>query len=322
MNAQQVSFYRAVISQHSKSFAFASRLLPNESRYAVLVVYAWCRRADDAIDYATGADQKLALAKLEAELDAIEAKQPLTDRVVCGFAEVIRKYDIPLVYARALLAGMRMDVESTRYESWTDLLLYSYRVASVVGLMLCHLLGVREPKALVHAAHLGFAMQLTNIARDLKEDAERGRVYLPRRAWGVEQGALEPDEVAGKSSAELAPILKQVLDLADDYYASAWRGIGLLPLRSALAVATALVIYRAIGTRIRALNYDVMSQRVVVSTWDKIRLCIFAVFRVLRQRLGAPAFRRCSLREVTFDEVYRHQPLDGGTLAAGAWTTS
>ena len=176
-----------VINRHSKSFAFALRLLPAHRRDDVAMLYAWCRYVDDAVDLAPPHRQQQALAKLRRELTMVYGTTTLTSPVLGGFQQVVRRRRIPRGYPEALVEGMAMDVSGTRYRDLEHLLLYCYRVAGVVGLMMCHVLGVRDAvgaRALHHAAHLGIAMQLTNICRDVAEDWERNRLYIPGHGAG------------------------------------------------------------------------------------------------------------------------------------------
>ncbi len=168
---------RATISHHSKSFALASALLGRRVRDQTAIVYTWCRRADDAVD-AASSDPRTALAQLRLELDDVYSQRAV-DPVLAAFAEVVRDRAIPRCYPDELLAGMAMDVESTRYRTLDDLITYCWRVAGVVGLMMSHVFGVSTNSALPRAVHLGIAMQLTNICRDVVEDWERGRLYVP-----------------------------------------------------------------------------------------------------------------------------------------------
>jgi phytoene synthase len=162
---------------------------------------------------------------------------------------------IPKPYVQELLLGMQMDVEDTRYETLPDLLLYCHRVAGVVGLMMCHVLGARTQASLANAVHLGVAMQLTNICRDVAEDAQRGRTYLPAR-W------LAADPTAS--------VVARLLDEADRYYRSGERGIIALPFRAALAVRTARHVYAAIGSELRRRGCDVSAGRARVPGWRKL----------------------------------------------------
>ncbi|HET9992739.1 MAG TPA: phytoene/squalene synthase family protein, partial [Kofleriaceae bacterium] len=223
---------RATIAHHSKSFALASRLLGRRLRDQAAIVYTWCRRADDAVDEAPAGEE--AIERLDHELFAAYSGCA-SDPVLAAFGEVALARNIPLAYPRQLLAGMAMDVRGSTYVTVEDLLVYAWRVAGVVGLMMTHVFGVADEAALVPAAHLGIAMQLTNICRDVGEDARRGRVYLPAELVG-ELGIL------GARRALLA--------LAARYYRSADTGVAALPWRASVAVRAARNVYSAIGARI------------------------------------------------------------------------
>ena len=154
-----------IIEQHSKSFSFASRFLPPDARADVAVLYAWCRRVDDLIDDSPRAEARHALLQLRGELDAVygEGDETLVERdlILSAFRAVVEKRQIPKRYPSELLEGMQMDVGNVSYDDLDALQLYCYRVAGVVGLMMCHILGLRDDAALLNAAHLGVAMQLT-----------------------------------------------------------------------------------------------------------------------------------------------------------------
>jgi phytoene synthase len=261
------------IARGSKSFALASRLLPRRARDQAALVYAWCRRADDAVDLAPPAAQAGALATLAVELDEVYRGSP-ADPVLAGFAEVVRARAIPRTYPEALLAGMAMDVRGTRYQTLDELELYAWRVASVVGLMMSHVLGVRRDDALVEAAHLGLAMQLTNVCRDVAEDWERGRLYLPDELLAAHGAGGLADALGGPMPAEALPgiagAVAELLAIADDHYRRADRGLAALPWRGALAVRAARRIYAAIGARLAARGHDVTAGRAVVSTPRKL----------------------------------------------------
>lgn len=254
----------AVLEHHSKSFALAARLLPEGRRHDAAVLYAWCRYADDLIDLSDG-DQAPALARrLERELDSVYAGQAQAGRLLAAFQRVVQARGIPREYPEELLRGMRMDAEGFRYRSLDDLFLYCHRVAGVVGLMMCHVLGVSDPRALRHAAHLGMGMQLTNIVRDVHEDRGRGRRYLP------EQLLSEPEP----------RVAERLLREADRFYDSGRRGLLALDARSAFAVRTAGLVYAAIGREIRRRRYD-LTRRAVVPRWKKMLLCARAALASL-----------------------------------------
>lgn len=273
------------IAHHSKSFALASRLLGPRLRDQTAVVYTWCRRADDAVD--EGHDPH-ALPRLHAELDAAY-ERGVTDPVLAAFGEVAREREIPKRYPEELLAGMAMDARGTRYETVDDLVTYAWRVAGVVGLMMTHVFGVTDDDALVPAAHLGIAMQLTNVCRDVAEDWQRGRLYIPDDVLADHGLAGLAGALPARSSLApmpgLAGAVRDLLALADRYYRSADRGIAALPLRAAIAVRVARDVYSAIGDEIAARDYDV-SERAVVASRRKRALALAAVARVV---LTSPA---------------------------------
>lgn len=267
---------RAIIASRSRSFDLASRLLPPPARDRAVVVYAWCRRADDAIDDAPSGAASGALRALRGELDRIYAGRDHGDPVLDAFAEVARDARIPQSYPQELLAGMEMDVSGHRYRSGADLRLYCYRVAGVVGLMMCHVLGVRDDRALDNAVHLGVAMQLTNICRDVMEDWERGRLYLPDDLLtDCGAGALRHHlgrPFPERERAAVGRAVRILLAHAERHYASGDQGLAALPWRSALAVRTARLVYAAIGGRIAAADHDVAAGRAIVSGPRKLGL--------------------------------------------------
>jgi phytoene synthase len=286
----QIEICKASLATHSKSFNLAARLLPGETAEEAAVVYAWCRRADDAIDSSRGPAQAAALVRLERELDDLYSGMSLGDPVLDAFQDVTARRQIPAEYPKDLLRGMRMDTEGQVYEDYPDLLTYCYRVASTVGLMMCHVMGLSDPGALRRAAHLGLAMQLTNICRDVVEDWERGRVYVPARVLarhGAPTAAWRP---GGPPPAALREVcrgaLPELLALADRYYASSDEGLRHLPWRSAIAVNAARRIYCAIGTELERGGYDVMAARAVVPGRAKAWACAKAALFTSLGRLG------------------------------------
>ncbi|CAN5899680.1 phytoene/squalene synthase family protein [soil metagenome] len=307
------SIARTTIAHHSKSFALASSLLGSRVRDQTAIVYTWCRRTDDAIDEGQG-DHADTLRRLASELDAIYAGTS-NDPVLAAFGDVVRERNIPRLYPDELIAGMEMDVADTRYATVDDLLLYCYRVAGVVGLMMTHVFGIARDEALQNAVHLGLAMQLTNICRDVAEDWERGRLYLPDELL-AKHGAGELRASLGSalpSSAlpAIARVVEELLATADRYYRSGDRGVPALPWRAALAVRAARSIYSAIGSRVAMQNYDVTAGRAFVSKGGKIgralaalgSITLSAPMRLARAVAGRTA--RVPATTLQFSEVTR-----------------
>jgi len=288
---------RQVLAVKSKSFALATKLLPPEVASNVVVLYAYCRRADDEVDLAPPEEQPARLAGLRAELSEVYSVRVPRDPALAAFAQVVHDCEIPRSYVEDLLAGMQMDVEGASYATLADLALYAYRVAGVVGLMMCHVMGVRDPRALEHAAHLGIGMQLTNIARDVLEDWQRARLYLPDAllakhgagdlraqlpAAPLSGAAVFPVQYAGGAAKATADLLAR----ADAYYASGDAGMPDLSVRCGLAVRTARLVYAAIGDRVRKQHCDPLAGRAVVPGRQKLLLVARAALQTAR---AAPA---------------------------------
>jgi phytoene synthase len=283
---------RAIIRRHSKSFSLAASLLPPDRRDDAVAVYAWCRRVDDAVDLAGPADAASALARSRRELDEIYNGDLPADPVLSAFRKVVLERRLPAAYPADLLEGMAMDVEPRLYDRLDDLLVYCHRVAGVVGLMMCHVLGVSDDRALVHAAHLGIAMQLTNVCRDVEEDRRRGRCYLPLEMLSPraarELANLPGGELTPSTRSELRRPIHALLNLADRYYASGDRGIGMLSRRSGLAIRTARLVYSEIGRRIAATGCDLAAGRAYVPAPRKFRLLARALAASLLCKSARP----------------------------------
>jgi phytoene synthase len=285
---------REVIARHSASFALAARLLPARCRDDASVIYAWCRRADDAVDLAPPAARAGAIVRLRAELDDVyrgSARDPL----LAAFAGVVRRTRIPCEYPGELLEGMAMDERGETYPSLDALLLYAYRVAGTVGLMMCHVMRTRDDAAIDNAVHLGIAMQLTNICRDVIEDWDRGRLYVPAdrlaRCGAPGLAAALGGPFPARARAAMAAAVADLLIEADRYYASAERGMAALPWRCAVAIRAAAWIYAAIGRRIEAARCDVTAGRAFVPLARKLALAGGAIARSAAELPGR-ALRR------------------------------
>ena len=260
------------LAVHSRSFALAGRLLPRALRDEAAVIYAWCRRGDDAIDRAPPERRPDALARLRAELDRIYEPGSADDPLTAAFQQVVRRHQIPRNWPEELIEGFAMDVERRRYRTLSDLLLYCFRVAGTVGLMMARLMGVRDPAVLRQAIDLGMAMQLTNICRDVVEDWQDGRLYLPLDLVGGRDPAALDRETTARASRSL-------LQTADGLYRSGDAGLRALPFRCAVAIRTARLVYSAIGGVIARRRFDVHAGRAVVPGWRKALLAMTALVR-------------------------------------------
>jgi len=256
---------RAIIRTHSKSFSLASLLLAPVERQRAEALYAYCRRADDAIDLAPAHQANERLRQLRRELDAVYAGHALREPTLIEFQRVVFETRIPRDYPEALLQGFALDASGASYETLTDLYRYCWCVAGSVGAMMCHVLGVRRERAVVHGVHLGMAMQLTNICRDVAEDWQRGRLYLPRElAAGLYEMRASHDPPSACVGI-CAKAVRRLLADAQALYRSGDQGLPYLAPRARLAIAAARNIYSAIGDSMLQHDANVLVGRAVVS---------------------------------------------------------
>jgi phytoene synthase len=287
--AADIAACRSILRSGSKSFFAASLLLPKRVRDPASALYAFCRLADDAVDLS--ADPRQALARIRYRLDRAYAEAPLPDPVDRAFAAVVAAHAIPRAVLDALFDGFAWDVDRRRYGALTELEAYAVRVAGTVGVMMTLLMGVRDSAVLARACDLGVAMQLTNIARDVGEDARAGRLYLPQH-WLIEAG-IDPDEFLRRPahSAALGQVVARLLGVADTYYARANAGIAELPADCRSAIRAASLIYSRVGRRVAACRYNAIDGRAVVGKAQKVALIALAYrrSRAFTNELAAPA---------------------------------
>lgn len=271
------------LKKGSKSFALAGKLLPQGIRQDAATCYAFCRFADDAVDEVPQDQAEAAVQRLRVLLEELYTQVPQQDPRLAAFAELVQRTKMPREYPLALIEGMAMDARGTKYHTLDDLRLYCHRVAGVVGLMMCHVLGVRSEMALPRAAHLGIAMQLTNICRDVAEDWTRGRLYLPFALAG-QGGPVAPGlTLPAGTGAAFAPAVKALLAEAEVYYRSGQQGLRFLSWRAALAIRVAAWVYRDIGRGVKRRGYDVTAGRVVISLPRKLWLASRALVQSLAE---------------------------------------
>jgi 15-cis-phytoene synthase len=256
-----------IIRQHSKSFFFSTQFLPPDKRMAVRALYAFCRTSDNTVDEAS-ADPARALASW---VQQVRARRPdPSNPVLVAWHDTRIRYGLSPQLQDELLAGMAMDLTITRYDTFADLWLYCYRAASVVGLLSMGITG-SAPGARPYAIKLGVALQLTNILRDIGEDGQRGRVYLPQDE--LARFGLTPDDILNRVYDErFVDFMRFQVERNHRLYDEAWPGIALLPEDSRFGVAAAAVVYRGILDSIVANNYDSYRQRAYVPTRQKLAL--------------------------------------------------
>lgn len=264
----------AAIRRGSKSFHLASLLLPSETRKAARALYAFCRHSDDLIDDPRSGMP--ALLRLRERLDLIYQGDPAAFACDRAFARVVHDHSIPKPVVEALLDGFAMDLEGRRHQTIDDVKSYATCVAASVGLMMASVMGVSDRAALARAADLGIAMQLTNIARDVGEDARNGRLYLPLD-WLAEQG-IDADAFLRdpRHTPALGLVVKRLLEEAARHYRLGHAGIRSLPKPCRHAIRTAALVYEAIGAGIAANGYDSVTLRATTGLATKLGLLIRA----------------------------------------------
>jgi phytoene synthase len=315
-----VRFSRERIENGSKSFAAAARLFDPDTRNYAYMLYAWCRHCDDVID-----GQELGFAvddiggSAAGRLEELRRKTRAAvrghwDEMVFGaLHRVVSERGLPERYLLEHLDGFAMDVGERRYDTLDDTLSYCYHVAGVVGVMMAIIMGVRDGATLDRASDLGIAFQLTNITRDVMDDAASGRVYLPE-TWLAEAG-VRPGAVADPANREAVhEVTQRLLAVSDRFYVSARHGIKSLSFRSAWAIASARFVYRDIGRLVRSHGAAAWDRRARVSRARKL----YGIARSLATIARSHAHGR--LVAVPSRHGLWTRPRTGGPLESGGFT--
>jgi 15-cis-phytoene synthase len=261
-----------VTRERAQNFHFAFQVLPKVPYRGICALYAFARLADDYSD--DEADPQTALAKTRewrSVFDRAVAGDTSGHAIMPAVADTVKRCKIPVEYFHELIAGTEMDATILRYKTWDETYRYCYRVASVIGLMTVHVFGFDDPEALPLAEKTGIAFQLTNILRDIKEDADRGRIYLPLEDL-ARHGVSEEDLLAGRDLPAFRSLVKFEVERAKQYYQA---GDDLLPMIRAEcrpALAALVSIYGRLLDEIARREYDVLSRRVSLSAAEKLRL--------------------------------------------------
>lgn len=276
-----------VTKLHAKSFYFAAKFLPQPKQKAVYPIYAFCRHVDDEIDEIGDGDKRKAIKTVEKwqqQLEEVFAgerqkgngkiedqKSKIEDRnlVLLAWQDLLQTYQIPQNLPLELIQGVLMDTHAKRYETFDELYVYCYRVASTVGLMSSEILGYSDKIALEYAEAMGIGMQLTNILRDVKEDAAMGRIYLPQE--DLQKFKVSEKQILdGKMSENFVDLMKFQIQRARDFYRRGELGIPLLERDSRFTVLLASRTYSRILDEIEKLGYNVFIKRAHTSRAQKI----------------------------------------------------
>jgi phytoene synthase len=260
-------FCKHLTRHHSKSFFFSTLFLPAEKRKAVYALYAFCRTSDDTVDMA----EDNPVRALAEWVQKVRMSPPPADNpVLLAWNDTQQRYNLSSEIVDELLAGVAMDLTINRYATFADLWLYCYRVASVVGLLSIGILGT-APDADPYAIKQGVALQMTNILRDVGEDARRGRVYIPIE--DLETFGLSVDDILQERYSEaFCDLMRFEIARTHRLYEESWPGIALLPKESRLAVGVASRVYRGILAKIEQNNYDAFNHRAYLTLTEKFFL--------------------------------------------------
>jgi 15-cis-phytoene synthase len=266
---------RAALRNGSKTFLAASLLLPRAVHEPAAALYAFCRLADDAVDEPDGGGDPV--GRLRERLRLAYAGTPQAAPADRALAAVIAQFGVPRALFDALLEGFEWDLTGRRYDTLEALHDYAARVAGTVGAMMALLMGARSADALARACDLGVAMQLSNIARDVGEDARRGRLYLPR-LWMIEAG-LDPEAWLARPvfDAALGSVVQRLLDAAELLYRRVDAGVARLPLGCRPGINAARFLYAEIGHEVARRGLDSVSQRARVPARRKAWLLLRAL---------------------------------------------
>lgn len=282
--AQAYTYCRELTRRHARTFYFASHTLSPVKRDACYAVYAFCRYVDDLVDVAverdhvTPADARVLVERWRVAInDVYDGKVPASvdnssldvHPILLAWGDTIAHYHIPRHLPEELIEGVLMDTTVTRFATMDDLRVYCYKVASVVGLMTSEIFGYDDPACLDQAIELGIAMQLTNIIRDVREDADRGRIYLPQDMM-QRYGVSEADVLAHRMTPQLRALLRELITIADTCYDRADVGIQHLEADSRLTVQLMSTNYRGILRAVERLGLEVFSGRARTTTLEKL----------------------------------------------------
>ena len=273
-----------LMAKHGKSFYFASLIFSRSDLKKIATLYRLCRYIDDCADELPKEQSALAVASILTDL-----KNPQNITSFNILMKEVESWGVKREHIRELLLGAEFDVRGGEIRTEADLMLYCYRVAGVVGLMMCPLIGVKSSIAQAHAIDLGIGMQLTNICRDVSEDAARGRWYLPNSE--------------SLKTMEMKNYIKKTLDTAEVYYKSGYEGLSYIPIRARFVIFLAGELYRHIGLKIRKSNYDVSGDRIYLNLAEKLIVTVKSIFKLKRSFFWKPKNHKDELHLLIHDYV-------------------
>jgi len=284
---ESYTFCREITRKHAKTFYLATRFLPTHKQRAVFAIYALCRYIDDTVDEAIDLEfnKKIDLVDIHKKLEVIKEQLLVTfdkgcteDPIFHALADSLKTLNLSVEHPLILIDGVYTDLIKNRYATFEEVYEYSYKVASVVGLMTSEIFGYTDKDALKYAVDLGIAMQLTNILRDIGEDLDRNRIYLPQEDLDAFE-VTEEDLRAGVVTNNIRQLLKFQIDRARTYYKNAEKGITMLDRDSRLPVWLARLNYARILDKIEDCDYNVLNKRVFLSATEKMSILPGSIIR-------------------------------------------
>ncbi len=280
-NQSAFDYAKATTQRFAKSFYFSASILPEDRKWATYAIYGFCRYADNLIDNPRNRSNAELLNEVDNFANELEIAYRTGESehpVISAFIQAANIYKIPKKYPLELLEGVKMDLTISRYETFDDLYIFCYRVAAVVGLMMTHVLGFKDSSAFYYAEKLGIGMQLTNILRDIQEDKELGRIYLPLEEM-AKFGVTEREIFGEEMTEHLLSLMKFQVARAHKYYEESEPGIPMLEKNSQYAIYSASKIYRGILTKIEERNFNPFLGRVFVSKGKKLSILAQEIIR-------------------------------------------
>ena len=274
------------LKKRAKTFYFASLFFSKEIHNDVKILYYFCRYIDDVGDsnLLTKENSKKQLKKIKHQIKSLKSN----NQIISNFIKLLLKYNINISVPIELINGVLSDQSKVNIKTYDELIVYSFKVAGTVGLMMCSIMEVDDPKLKLKGITLGIAMQFTNIARDIKEDLEQKRIYFPKTQMSDRDSNFNEILINKSFQTGFAKNLKSFLDIADQIYEISWSGIIKLPLRYRIPIAIASFLYQSIGNKIRENNYDVCKNRIYLTKYEKILKTINILFRLIFYNKNEP----------------------------------
>ena len=260
--------FHQTLKKHAKSFYFAGLLLDKQTLHDASVLYAFCRQLDDAADIEDMSEKSVKLQQLITDYRTDHSQNEIN----IAFKKIKKQYQLNNQFIDDLILGVSSDLQFKQPKDLKELVFYSYQVAGTVGGLMARILGATNEKAWRFAIDLGIGMQLTNISRDIKEDALNNRIYLPQNQLGSDIDAttiLNPEH-----KAKVYHVTKEILTTADKYYQSGFNGIYYIPKKNKFSILIAGMLYQSIGNKVLNNNQKFLKQRVYLTVFEKIMILI------------------------------------------------